>query len=127
MGPRSRDRGYRSECGQPFETLDELQWVHGHVTVVILTTKHRGTKRGKLQWVHGHVTVVIDNILSRAFERAEELQWVHGHVTVVIRGVREAYVDPEQASMGPRSRDRGYRALGHSAGFKLRVALQWVH
>ena len=41
MGPRSRDRGYRVLPGARVLRFLMLQWVHGHVTVVILETVNR--------------------------------------------------------------------------------------
>ena len=88
--------------------VDTLQWVHGHVTVVIHKTtlsllSSDTASMGPRSRDRGY----LDKSLI-AGAQMKMLQWVHGHVTVVIGyQVVESYVDLD-ASMGPRSRDRGY-------------------
>ncbi len=64
-----------------------------------------------LQWVHGRITVVM---LEKKLQKAlhELLQWVHGRITVVMNGQEGEDCQGAEASMGPRSDNRGY-ALTH--------------
>src|SRR5438105_1229528 len=82
MGPRSGDRGQGTVHRISSPTTNELQWVHGQVTVVRSTTGGTGSSCQLLQWVHGQVTVVRTARHVEGNANAK-LQWVHGQVTVV--------------------------------------------
>ena len=113
---------------------DELQWVHGLITVVmrrrgvIDAARHceasmgpRSDNRGyvrpgtgpgqlyrQLQWVHGLITVVMGCDAGELSARRIGLQWVHGLITVVMRSRERQRERGRIASMGPRSDNRGY-------------------
>ncbi len=68
----------------------------------------------------------MDDPKLRVMMEQLQLQWVHGPQTVVMFRSRHYYVSCTDASMGPRSSDRGYAYLGDS--FHASPSrLQWVH
>ncbi len=133
MGPRSENRGYGSHLGHALWTQGRLQWVHGPRTVVMFVPVEDVQRAEPLQWVHGPRTVVMMGE-SLAMSFAQKLQWVHGPRTVVMSlqsmpsrhgpygfngsTVREPWLcrtvnakgvaEIGDASMGPRSENRGY-------------------
>ncbi len=111
-----------------------LQWVHGPQTVVMrhgsgdgrtcASSSFNGStvlrpwlcmaraqamaQWQKLQWVHGPQTVVMWSN-GEVAAVTHRLQWVHGPQTVVMLLIRLALsLGGADASMGPRSSDRGY-------------------
>ena len=126
MGPRSENRGYdfsleqanalRVECFNG-STVREPWLCGGKVTRV-------SRLENGLQWVHGPRTVVMGE--SRQSQRAPtRLQWVHGPRTVVMKRIRATHDRTDEASMGPRSENRGYARM---TPIEWRAAgLQWVH
>src|SRR5260370_10626135 len=83
MGPRSDNRGYGSGPHIMIVAETRLQWVHGPITVVMIIGTALSTRSRMLQWVHGPITVVM----------------------IVVPGLPPRRCD---ASMGPRSDNRGY-------------------
>src|SRR5712692_8795696 len=69
---------------------------------------------GELQWVHGPITVVMGSTLVMA-TCSVSLQWVHGPITVVMGDPLVKFNFGPDASMGPRSDNRGYDLIGRSA------------
>ena len=102
MGPRSEDRGYRR---RPRDLCRSGDGFNG------------STVRGPWLSLSEQVTKWLSVIW---------LQWVHGPRTVVIGRKQRHHDHGADASMGPRSEDRGYR---HRAGFDVVGVdmLQWVH
>ena len=135
MGPRSENRGYGVHLRRCVATGRELQWVHGPRTVVMVKLTGSGPSRAidasmgprsdnrgyvrrrgmpvirggdKLQWVHGPRTVVMARSGLDVYGHDLVLQWVHGPRTVVMSMPALSAMSAEQASMGPRSENRGY-------------------
>ena len=130
MGPRSENRGYVAGPGQR-PGRDRLQWVHGPRTVVIVGVVQR-IEQGKTASMgprsenrgYGNPqgpagaeprgfngSTVREPWLSWMIPESSlprlVLQWVHGPRTVVMRRhgrLRRLH----EASMGPRSENRGY-------------------
>src|SRR5947199_129954 len=107
MGPRSGDRGYGPLIRTRANGYTLLQWVHGRVTVVMAAVKRRTPNRSQLQWVHGRVTVVMCLVPFRLMQDAVLLQWVHGRGDRGYAVVSSMARRLKDASMGPRSGDRG--------------------
>src|SRR5262245_7377696 len=106
--------------------MAKLQWVHGRITVVMVvaTTQARWCY-GLLQWVHGRITVVMSMHLN-VIVLVTVMQWVHGRITVVMVDGRKAHGQDHEASMGPRSDNRGYAETLTKELLSFK-ALQWVH
>ncbi len=85
MGPRSCDRG---------EAYPVTARLPGSST---------------LQWGRGHVTAESRSLSFAPIARAFALQWGRGHVTAESKKLRNGRPISREASMGPRSCDRGER------------------
>ncbi len=124
MGPRSENRGYPDIADR--EYADEMASMgprsenRGYPTKQVRTL----TYTAELQWVHGPRTVVMCLGLFDVIVRAL-LQWVHGPRTVVMKPQSSLVVHSREASMGPRSENRGY-VMSDWTEFVDRW-LQWVH
>ncbi len=105
-------------------TIPQLQWVHGPITVVMWEAETLGTAEEMLQWVHGPITVVM-NYRHLRNSPIDGLQWVHGPITVVMQDDEVLARRLVDASMGPRSDNRGYDERAHQSSAP--PELQWVH
>ena len=131
MGPRSENRGYKaiaaitkaeqpcfngSTVREPWLFCDtsmskdakkKLQWVHGPRTVVM--SRDLGSVQDEIGFNGSTVREPwLSSVLCKGSSRARPLQWVHGPRTVVM-GIRKALLGlSREASMGPRSENRGY-------------------
>src|SRR5206468_4048447 len=121
------DRGVGQILGSELAPHPKLQWVHGPRTVVSPCSQsaaynqrfgfNGSTVRGP--WCR------IQLIIQRTVVTAE-LQWVHGPRTVVSKAHVGIARHAGEASMGPRSEDRGV-AEAQDTGGVVSKQLQWVH
>ncbi len=107
MEPRSFDRG--DDCDE-CSNLDihKLQWSRGLLTA---ETGRRSAGRqggpGKLQWSRGLLTAETVRFERGFRERSAVLQWSRGLLTAETRSVSQLMRRKIEASMEPRSFDRG--------------------
>src|ERR1043165_3871657 len=101
---------------------EKLQWVHGQITVVMPLPVEDLFIHPLLQWVHGQITVVMNTRVNAA-NVAYTLQWVHGQITVVMSPNRNHQGGGRQASMGPRSDNRGYENLEERVNKKIKASM----
>ncbi len=94
--------------GDMINSRNELQWVHGPQTVVMLALSSLRSllvsiaSMGPRSSDRGYV---MGKGLALLFKK---LQWVHGPQTVVMTKSLISKLLTRVASMGPRSSDRGY-------------------
>ncbi len=107
MGPRSRERGDRLRNGGAYGH-ELLQWGRAHVSAEI--AHHRREDRIlelQLQWGRAHVSAEIRLPDLLWTFRMAWLQWGRAHVSAEIIDVDVVQELVFDASMGPRSRERG--------------------
>ncbi len=126
MGPRPRGRGDGTPSVCWPISLAQLQWVHGRAAVVMVSLPTSIPAQPQvLQWVHGRAAVVMAaEIVTKNGHGG--LQWVHGPRTVVMGLTFFSGARTCQASMGPRSEDRGDGGRANRPRCR-RPKLQWVH
>ncbi len=125
MEPRSFNRGDCQRFFPKMPAFSLLQWSHGRLTVVTLDGLHDMDLSNTLQWSHGRLTVVTQGGKTRAYVTFT-LQWSHGRLTVVTHRPEVHRGPGDQASMEPRSFNRGDKI----PGLDLKVyinELQWSH
>src|SRR5437870_1816264 len=101
MGPRSDNRGYEGSLFAANFPTNALQWVHGPITVVMVTSD-------SYSW-----SLEMTSIGSRSADRAYQ-------------SAPYRQREPQQASMCPPSDNRGYEDSLSVPNFPTN-AFQWVH
>src|ERR1700729_669527 len=105
MEPRSRDRGNTSILDSGTDNI-RLQWSRDHVIAEMFLSPPQTPPSCPLQWSRDHVIAEIVTELNLG-PVAVELQWSRDHVIAEISLFTAQEPVPTQASMEPRSRDRG--------------------
>ncbi len=105
MGPRSFDRGDQ-EVRSSIESLVTLQWGRGPLTAETAPVSPTRSWAKPLQWGRGPLTAETSNGKGGVANCAG-LQWGRGPLTAETLGRGPMNPTDREASMGPRSFDRG--------------------
>ena len=107
MGPRSDERGNLVIPARPFGGPTPLQWGHARMSVETDRQDAGAVALGfALQWGHARMSVET-GVIPGTNEIADWLQWGHARMSVETSRLMYTVLDPPNASMGPRSDERG--------------------